>query len=157
MRISDKPSPKAKQASKAGASAGVNRASPSRGAAAGGFKVETTQQSGSSAIAPAGPDSAGPVDALQALIDLQSSAKTSSKDRRRQTLLTAGQQTLTLLERLQQGLLTGRIYKNDLKSLSEQTGQTARLLAEADADPDLAGLYEDIALRARIELAKLER
>lgn len=169
MKISDKLSPKTKQAAKAGANAGVRRGGaagkPGAAASVGGFKVETAAQSGpaggvdaSSGLASSsGPEATAPVDALQALIDLQALTPASDRERHRKKLLTAGQQALTLLERIQQGLLSGRVYKGDLKSLSEQTAQSAQLLRAADADPTLSGLYEDIALRARIELAKLER
>jgi hypothetical protein len=97
--------------------------------------------SGAASAAPAASASA-----LGALIALQS--ETGSRQRNR----AAAERTLMLLERLRDGLLSGRIPVSDLEGLSNAA--TAKL---DDPDEDIAALYADIALRARVELAKLGR
>ncbi|MFZ5615909.1 MAG: flagellar assembly protein FliX, partial [Pseudomonadota bacterium] len=57
---------------------------------------------------------------------------------------------LMLLERLRDGLLAGRIAVSDLSALA--------IAADAklnDPDEAIASLHAEIALRARVELAKL--
>lgn len=84
--------------------------------------------------------------ALGALIALQS----ETGGRRRN--FAAAERTLMLLERLRDGLLSGRIPVSDLEGLANAA--SAKL---DDPDPEIAALYADIALRARVELAKLGR
>lgn len=62
----------------------------------------------------------------------------------------AGERALMLLDRVQEGLLTGRVMVSDLKGLAD-----AASAKEPSGDADLDAIYDQIALRARIELAKL--
>lgn len=99
-----------------------------------------------SATSTAAPAPAASAAALGALIALQS----ESGERRRNRA--AAERTLLLLERLRDGLLSGRLGIADLERLADAA--TAKL---DDPDPAIAALYADIALRARVELAKLGR
>lgn len=108
----------------------------------GDFQVaDAASMSGAAAAAPAASSSA-----LGALIALQS--ETGGRQRNR----AAAERTLMLLERLRDGLLSGRIPVSDLEGLANAA--SAKL---DDPDPEIAALYGDIALRARVELAKLGR
>jgi hypothetical protein len=114
-----------------------------RGVRGGGdFQVsDAATPSGAAAAAPAASASA-----LGALIALQS--ETGGRQRNR----AAAERTLMLLERLRDGLLSGRIPVSDLEGLANAA--SAKL---DDPDQEIAALYADIALRARVELAKLGR
>ncbi len=114
-----------------------------RGASGGGdFQVaEAASPGGAAAAAPAASSAA-----LGALIALQ--GETGGRQRNR----AAAERTLMLLERLRDGLLSGRIPVSDLEGLANAA--SAKL---DDPDPEIAALYADIALRARVELAKLGR
>ena len=94
-----------------------------------------------------------PVETLNALIDLQSDGASRGK------MLSAGRRALQLLDRVQQGLLAGRIHVSDMEALAESADQSlAGLKAETNPqDAEVAALYNDISLRARVELAKLGR
>ncbi|MEO0879872.1 MAG: flagellar assembly protein FliX [Pseudomonadota bacterium] len=153
MKIGPKHTGSTKATSKTGRAGKAAGSGAAEGSAA--FRIADAASTASASTSSA--SMAGASEALQALIDLQSAAAAPSGGAGRRKLLTAGRQALTLLDRIQQGLLSGRVYRADLEALREQTAQNADLLAGAGADPALAGLYEDIALRARIELAKLER
>ncbi len=108
----------------------------------GDFRLAET--SGAAAAGAAAP--AASASALGALIALQS--ETGGRQRNR----AAAERALLLLERLRDGLLAGRIPTADLERLADAA--TAKL---DDPDPAIAALYADIALRARVELAKLGR
>ncbi|MCB2112615.1 MAG: flagellar assembly protein FliX [Parvularculaceae bacterium] len=85
--------------------------------------------------------------ALGALIALQ------GDDRRRGARHQAmAERMLMLLERLRDGLVEGRIAVADLEALCNAA--SAKL---DDPDEEIARLYAEIALRARVELAKLGR
>ncbi len=118
------------------------RATAGARGAGGAFHVADT--GGAVAAAPA--FEAASASALGALIALQSD--TGSRKRNR----AGAERTLMLLERLRDGLLAGRIPVSDLAGLADAA--TAKL---DDADPEIAAIYADIALRARVELAKLGR
>ncbi len=108
----------------------------------GDFRVgDAAAAGGAGAAAP--PASAS---ALGALIALQS--ETGSRKRNR----AAAERILMLLERLRDGLLSGRIPVSDLEGLAN-----AASAKFDEPDPDIAALYADIGLRARVELAKLGR
>ena len=117
----------------------------SASAAKGVFSVSQADPKVSDA---SGVSAAAPVETLSALINLQSDGASRGK------IIAAGRRALTLLDRIQQGLLDGRIYVRDLEDLAASAGQGGAQLADSD-DVDLANLYKDIALRARVELAKL--
>ncbi len=88
-----------------------------------------------------------PAAMLRALIDLQSEGGGQAKT------LAAAQRTLDLLDRLRLGLLEGEAKAADLEALAAAAGARAH----AGADARLLAVYDEIALRARVELAKLGR
>ena len=86
-----------------------------------------------------------PAPMLGALLALQGDGDGSAKT------YAAAQRTLEILEEIQRRLLDGVVATGDLEALRA----AARARARADADPGLLELYDQIALRARVELAKL--
>lgn len=90
---------------------------------------------------------AGPVAALGALIELQGEGGGRAKT------LAASRRALDLLEAVRLGLLDGRVRISDLDALA----QAADARAGVAGDPALEAIYEEIALRARVELAKFGR
>lgn len=110
------------------------------------------------AATPAPADSTGRADAapaastLGALIALQGGDYSGAKSGNRKTYV-AAQQVLQELERLQHALLDAT---NGVRSV-ESLEKAAALRAHAGADAKLISLYDEIALRARVELAKLGR
>lgn len=135
-------------------SGGAGGARPTRGAsaskpAAGGFKLGEApiadQASAAGGAAGAIGESA-PASALGALIALQSEGRNGAKNR------ASAERLLMLLDRLRDGLLSGRIAISDLTAIANAAD--AKL---ADPDAEIAALYGEIALRARVELAKLGR
>ncbi len=89
---------------------------------------------------------------LGALIALQSEDYAGAKSGNGKTIV-AAQQVLGELERLQHALLDGAHGARAVESLEK----AAALRAHAGADAKLIDLYDEIALRARVELAKLGR
>lgn len=57
-----------------------------------------------------------------------------------------------LLERIRDGLVAGRIAESDLAALADAADAKMN-----DPDEKLAAIYAEIALRAKVELAKLGR
>ena len=101
---------------------------------------------GAARSAPAsGVGDATPTVGLDVLIALQSDGR--KKDRRH-----AATRALSMLERVRDGMLGGRIMVQDLEALRD-----AADAKEPSGDPVLDSIYDDIALRARVELAKLGR
>ena len=96
---------------------------------------------------------AAPTETLSALITLQS--RTASRDQ----LVAAGHHALTMLDGLQKGLLEGRVQIRDLEMLAENAAEgSARFGGGGQSgNQDLSDLFDEIALRARVELAKLGR
>ena len=88
-----------------------------------------------------------PTAVMSALLDLQSDGGGNAKT------LVAAQRTLDMLERLQIRLLEGKACQNDIDTLTK----AANVRAHAAADPHLQTIYDEIAVRARVELAKLGR
>lgn len=127
-----------------GGAGGPSRARGAGGAKGGDGDFRLAEASGAAATGAAAP--AASASALGALIALQS--ETGGRQRNR----AAAERALLLLERLRDGLLSGRIAVGDLERLADAA--TAKL---DDPDPAMAALYGDIALRARVELAKLGR
>ncbi len=92
-------------------------------------------------------DRAAPTATLSALLSLQSDGGGNAKT------LVAAQRTLDLLDALRLRLLDGEAGAADIEALSAASG----MRAHAAADPALQNIYDEIALRARVELAKLGR
>jgi hypothetical protein len=128
----------------AGGAGGPQTARGAGGPKGGDGDFRLAETSGAAATGAAAPTASA--SALGALIALQS----ETGGRRRNQA--AAERTLLLLERLRDGLLAGRIAVVDLERLADAA--TAKL---EDPDPAIAALYADIALRARVELAKLGR
>lgn len=99
-----------------------------------------------------GPARAPAASTLGALIALQGENHSGAKNGNRKTFA-AAQQVLQDLERLQHAMLDGASGAQAVESLEK----AATLRAHAGADAKLIGLYDEIALRARVELAKLGR
>lgn len=92
---------------------------------------------------------AAPVDVLSALIEIQSANERESSRRRR---IAAAQRTLMLLDRLRLSLLEGTASDEDLVALASATASPG----DVD-DAALESVLGEIALRARVELAKRGR
>ncbi|MEL7487874.1 MAG: flagellar assembly protein FliX [Pseudomonadota bacterium] len=112
---------------------------------AGGFRVDGA--SIADAAAQAAPTA--PSEMLGALINLQAQA---SGER---ALIEAGEKALDLLDGLRLALLDGAVSQDDLERLADAAGKGAK--RASPGDNAIADAYNDIALRARVELAKLGR
>ncbi len=132
--------------SRAGATAASRKTAGAAGAKS-GFRL------GAAGAEPAGVEgskSPSALQALDALIGLQSEGARS-----RGALIAAGRQALVLLDKVRQGIVEGRILPEDLEALAQSvTVETARC---DEIDPELRAIYDEIVLRARVELAKLGR
>jgi hypothetical protein len=126
-------------------SAGVGKSRKS-GEAARGFVVPSQ---GSSATASSASSSAGMagVQSLDAILALQSVDNQEDRERR---AVRHGHDLLDQLEALRADLLAGQISPQRVNALLSLI--RAKQAAE---NPELAALIDDIALRARVELAKL--
>jgi len=127
-----------------GKSGGVHgaRGSREKGGASGAFSVSGA---GSASAAPAtATGETASATALGALIALQSETGGRSRNRAQ------AERLLMLLERLRDGLLSGRVMTQDLAAIRD-----AALAKLDDPDDRIAAIYGEIALRARVELAKI--
>ena len=95
----------------------------------------------------AGPSQISSIDTIVAL-----QAVDDATDRRRQAVET-GDQILELLDQLKIGVLSGRVKVSDLNLLKK----TIEKQQAVDGDPGLNDVLKQIDLRARVELAKLQR
>ncbi|MEL7030145.1 MAG: flagellar assembly protein FliX [Pseudomonadota bacterium] len=126
---------------------GVAPAPPRRASkkSPGGFSVATAETREPSAAS-----SSAPIASVDALIALQGDAsKDESTDR--QAVLRA-EDLLGILDDIRLGLLGGALPRTRMAALVRAV-EGQRLHVE---DPKLAGLLDEIDLRARVELAKLE-
>lgn len=108
-------------------------------------RISGTQPAENHPVSGAGPVT--PVDALLGLQEVPDAADSSSKG------IALGHDMLDRLEDIRRGLLLGMITTAQLRSL-------AHLLKNrppAFQDPELSSILDDIELRARVELAKLDR
>ncbi len=132
---------------KVGGTAGTGGARSARGVApsrsAGGFKVDDAASAPSTQGSAAASETAS-ASALGALIALQSDGRGAARNR------AMAERMLALLERLRDGLLSGRVAVSDLAAIANAADAKLN-----DADEKMAALYAEIALRARVELAKL--
>lgn len=119
----------------------------SRTSDAGSFKVGDAKSTKLSSAS--GASSTAPVGTLSALISLQGDGGSRAKT------IAAAQRALQLLDQIQDGLLAGRVRIRDLEALSHAADAKAAHLNRDDEA--LASIYNDISLRARVELAKLGR
>ncbi|MDA8230480.1 MAG: flagellar assembly protein FliX [Magnetospirillum sp.] len=99
-----------------------------------------------------GVDSAPAIGAVDALLIIQSVGDATERESRRR-LVQRGEAILDRLEEIRHGLLLGTVPKEKLVELA----QMVRARRTNCADPRLAGLLDEIELRAEVELAKLSR
>jgi hypothetical protein len=92
----------------------------------------------------------GPIAAVDTILALQG-IEDSADERKRG--VTHGEELLTLLDEIRDGLLAGGIPRLTLTRLAV----VAAKRRESFADPKLQNVLEEIELRARVELAKLEQ
>lgn len=127
------------------AAAGTRRL---QGQGGGAFQIDAGAKPATGANAVSG---AAPAQTLSALIALQMSSR---RDAGRRSSIVAAQRALALLDQLRVGLLEGTFADTDLDALA--------LAAAAKGGPDvvepaLEAVLNEIALRARVELAKRGR
>jgi len=100
--------------------------------------------------APVAGVSASPVlTGIDALMALQEMPDATAQRRR---AVVRGEQLLDRLEDLKRGMLLGRLGADKLNDLARLAAQSATGID----DPDLRDLLQEIELRARVELAKLQ-
>lgn len=92
----------------------------------------------------------GPLAAVDTILALQ--GLEDSVDSRKQSV-SHGEQLLSLLDEVRDGLLTGGIPRLTLTRLAMATSKRR----EGFTDPKLQDVLDEIDLRARVELAKLEQ
>ena len=92
----------------------------------------------------------GPLSAVDTILALQG-VEDSTTSRKRG--VSHGEQLLTLLDEVQEGLLAGGIPRATLNRLALAISKRR----ESFADPELQDVLDAIDLRARVELAKLEQ
>jgi hypothetical protein len=127
-------------------SATVRRVARAGGGDAKSFAAEEVVDS-RSAVALTG---TGPIAAVDTILALQSI--TDSTDSRSHGI-DQGEQVLKLLDEVRDGLLAGGIPRVMLGRLAAAVSKRR----ESFADPKLQDVLDEIDLRARVELAKLER
>jgi hypothetical protein len=122
------------------------RAGRTTSAAGKGFAPDETGD----AKAPSGLTGTGPLTAVDTILALQGvddSMDHKSRGARQ------GEQLLTLLDEVRDGLLAGGIPRATLHRLAHAVSSRR----EAFADQHLQGILDEIELRAHVELAKLEQ
>jgi hypothetical protein len=126
-------------------STGVRRVSKGPVSGDSSFKpVETAEQPRAQTIS--GP---GPIAAVETILTLQSFDDSTGG---RSKGLSHGEELLEMLDQVRDGLLAGAIPRSTLSRLATAVSRRQ----ENFADPHLQGVLDEIDLRARVELAKLE-
>jgi hypothetical protein len=116
------------------------------GSQSSGFSIsETSEQPRAASLSAPGPLTA--VETLLSLQNIDDSTNGASKG------VAHGEKLLELLDDLRDGLLSGGIPRSTLNRLAN----TLSRRHETFADPKLQGVLDEIDLRARVELAKLEQ
>ncbi len=136
--------------SKAAGAGGTSRKKAS-GTSGGGFadtmrSLDSSGETGGSV----GVHSAGGVSALDALLALQQNG--DALDSPKKAAVLRAKSMLEQLEAVRDGLLSGALSGQRLKQLVGLMDQQR----EAIDDPELSAVLDEIDMRARIELAKLE-
>ncbi len=99
---------------------------------------------------PAPVTGAGPLAAIDALLAVQESDDATS---RRSAGLRHGTSVLDLLDQVRLALLTGGLPRTALERLAKMVESRK----DTANDPNLAAILDEIDLRAKIEIAKLEK
>jgi outer membrane murein-binding lipoprotein Lpp len=126
--------------------ASVRRVAKSTGDSGGVFSASDAAEPARAATV-AGP---GPIAALESILTLQSLDDSTSG---RSKGVAHGEQLLDMLDQVRDGLLAGGIPRATLNRLAS----AVRRRQDGFADPKLQNVLDEIDLRARVELAKLER
>ena len=117
-----------------------------KGPAAGGFRIsDTSEQPRAASLAAPGPLAA--VDTILMLQNVEDSTSGAQQGAER------GEKLLELLDDVRDGLLSGGIPRLTLNRLASAVARRH----ENFSDPKLQGVLDEIELRARVELAKLEQ
>ena len=127
-------------------SSSVRRAGRTSGGDGKSFAAQEIQETKTAAAL----TGSGPIAAVDTLLALQG-IEDSADERKRG--VTHGEELLTLLDEIRDGLLAGGIPRLTLTRLAA----VAAKRRESFADPKLQNVLEEIELRARVELAKLEQ
>jgi len=126
--------------------AGVRRVGKPASSSDSTFKVnEVSEQPRAQTVS--GP---GPIAAVESILTLQGLDDSTGG---RSKGLTHGEQLLDMLDQVRDGLLAGGIPRTTLNRLAVAVGRRQ----EGFADPKLQGILDEIDLRAKVELAKLEQ
>ena len=126
-------------------SSSIKRASKPASGSTGSFSVSTSDQPRAQSVS--GP---GPIAALDSILTLQGIDDSTSG---RSKGLARGNQLLDMLDEVRDGLLGGGVPRATLTRLASVVSQRH----EHFADPKLQSVLDEIELRARVELAKLEQ
>ena len=138
------------ESSRATRSSGAKRTAKQEAGSSGAFAREMLATGGAGDGAE--PAAATPVSAVDALLAVQEVGDATSEGGNRQAFQ-RGADILDRLDAIRMGLLAGRIPLHQLESLTQLVARQR----ETNVDPQLSVLLDDIDLRARVELAKLER
>jgi hypothetical protein len=127
-------------------SAGVRRVGKPASSSDSAFKVtDVSEQPRAQTVS--GP---GPIAAVESILTLQGLDDSTGG---RSKGLAHGEQLLDMLDQVRDGLLAGGIPRATLNRLAVAVGRRQ----EGFADPKLQGILDEIDLRAKVELAKLEQ
>ena len=126
-------------------SSSIKRASKPASGSTGSFSVSASDQPRAQSVS--GP---GPIAALDSILTLQGIDDSTSG---RSKGLARGNQLLDMLDEVRDGLLGGGVPRATLTRLANVVSQRH----EHFADPKLQSVLDEIELRARVELAKLEQ
>lgn len=109
------------------------------------FSVQTSEQPHTQSLAAPGPLTA--LDSILTLQNVDDATQSPSKG------VARGEALLQLLDDVRDGLLSGGIPRATLNKLASAVSRRH----ENFSDPKLQGVLDEIELRARVELAKLEQ
>lgn len=126
----------------------IRKASP-KGAASGGFSVASTAPAPTTESA-ATVSTASPVASVDALLAIQEVP--NERESKRQAVRRGGDM-LDILDEIRMGILMGSVPQNRL----EQLVRLVEKRRDEFLDPNLSAVLDEIELRARVELAKLDK
>lgn len=121
----------------------IRRRDQSKAGSGAKFASELTSSAPPAAPAPSG--TAGSIDGILALQEVDEDGRGSRQERER------GEAILDRLDEIRHGLLTGSVNPKTLENLLVQVQQQRQTFT----DPRLTEILEEIELRAAVELAKL--